>query len=294
MARVQTTHALSRLGDSRAPRSIQTSEVGVVEFCGKYEKLASPGAICLLPCCEYIAGRVSTRVQQLDVQCETKTLDNVFVTVNTSVQYLVVKEKIYSAFYKLTNPISQIQAHVFDVIRSTIPTMNLDQAFESKEEVSNALKNALEEVMDTYGFKIHNALVTDLSPDQKVKNAMNEITAQRNYKNAAMNKAEGEKLLLIKAAEADCDAKYLSGVGVAKQRKAIVLGLRDSITHFSTNVSGSSPKDVIDLLLLTQYFDMLKEVGNHPSTSTVFLPSDSGSGTGALRDGVLAANAVRR
>merc|ERR1711998_71504 len=146
---------------------------------------------------------------------------------------------------------------------------------------------ALFEVMDTYGFKIHNALVTDLSPDQKGRNAMNEITAQRNYKDAAKNKAEGEKMLLIKAAEAECESKSLSGVGVARQRKAIVDGLRDSIQHFSSNVTGAAPKDVIDLLLLTQYFDMLKEVGNHPQTNTVFLPSDSGSGSGGVRDGVL-------
>ena len=274
---------------------ISTSEVGVIETCGKYSRLASPGAnfVC---CClgDCVSGRLSMRVQQLDVSCETKTLDNVFVTANVSVQYLVIPELAYEAFYRLTNPVAQIQAHVFDVIRTTIPTMALDRAFESKDEVARALQDELAGVMAAYGFRIHQALVTDLSPDEKVRDAMNEITAQRNYKNAAMNKAEGEKLLLIKAAEADCDAKYLSGVGVAKQRKAIVLGLRDSITHFSTNVSGSSPKDVIDLLLLTQYFDMLKEVGNHPSTSTVFLPSDSGSGTGALRDGVLAANAVRR
>ena len=124
--------------------------------------------------------------------------------------------------------------------------------------------------------------------------AMNEINAARRMREAAMDKAEAEKILAVKAGEADAETKYLSGVGVANQRKAIVLGLRDSITHFSTNVAGSTPKDVIDLLLLTQYFDMLKEVGNHPSTSTVFLPSDAGSGSGALRDGVLAANAVRR
>jgi len=270
---------------------INTSEVGVIETCGKYNRLAPAGPNFLMCPFEYIAGRVSTRVQQLDVQCETKTLDNVFVNVLVSVQYFVVKEKIYSAFYKLTNPVSQIQAYVFDVIRATIPTMNLDQAFESKEEVAEALKKALYEVMDTYGFKIHNALVTDLSPDQKVKNAMNEITAQRNYKNAAKNKAEGEKMLLIKAAEAECESKYLSGVGVARQRKAIVDGLRDSIAHFSSNVAGAAPKDVIDLLLLTQYFDMLKEVGNHPSTNTVFLPSESGAGIGAMRDGVLQAQA---
>jgi len=177
---------------------INTSEVGIVERFGRFSKFAQPGPNVLLCPCEYMAGRVSTRVQQLDVNCETKTLDNVFVTVLVSVQYLVVKEKIYAAFYKLTNPVSQIQAYVFDVIRATVPTMTLDEAFESKEVVAAALKTALSQTMAEYGFQIAQALVTDLSPDPKVKAAMNEITAQRNWKNAAKEKAEGEKILLVK------------------------------------------------------------------------------------------------
>ena len=253
---------------------ISTSEVGVIETCGKYSRLASPGAnfVC---CClgDCVSGRLSMRVQQLDVSCETKTLDNVFVTANVSVQYLVVPELAYEAFYRLTSPRAQIEAHVFDVIRTTIPTMALDRAFESKDEVARALQDELAGVMAAYGFRIHQALVTDLSPDEKVRDAMNEITAQRNYKNAAYERAEGEKVLLVKNAEAAADAKYLSGVGTARQRKAIVGSMRDSITTFRENVGGASDKDVVELLLLTQYFDTLREIGAQPQATTAFLPS---------------------
>lgn len=270
---------------------IKTSEVGVVERLGKFKELQNAGCHCFCFPFDYVAGKVSLRVQELDVKCETKTLDNVFVEANVSVQYQVEQLHIYDAFYKLQNPTQQIRAYVFDIVRSVIPTMTLDMAFEAKEDVANEVKKALKVVMDEYGFVIIQALVTDISPDLKVKNAMNEINASRRQKEAATEKAEADKILLVKAAEADAESKYLSGVGVARQRKAIVDGLRDSIKEFSGNVHGTSPKDVIDLLLLTQYFDMLKEVGNQPHTGTVFLPHDQGSGS-MMRDGMLQAQAA--
>ena len=229
------------------------------------------------------AGRISRRIQQLDVACvtrrparellrrrahcrarligtscagETKTSDNVFLNVIISVQYKVKEEYVYEAFYVLNDPSEQIKSYVYDVVRSTLPLLTLDKAFESKEMVAQSVKRELSGVMSEYGFVIHNALVTDLSPDGRVKTAMNEINASKRLKEAAFEKAEGEKILLVKSAEAQAESKYLSGVGVARQRKAIVDGLRDSISQFSGNVKGSTPKDVIDLLLLTQYFDM--------------------------------------
>uniref|UniRef100_A0A7S2BRL8 Band 7 domain-containing protein n=1 Tax=Florenciella parvula TaxID=236787 RepID=A0A7S2BRL8_9STRA len=269
---------------------IQTSEIGIVERLGKYDRLQNAGINFF--CCpiEYLAGKVSLRVQALDVRCETKTEDNVFVEVNVSVQYQVQKDKIYDAFYRLSNPTQQIRAYVFDIVRSVLPAMPLDEAFEAKEHVALEVKKALSAVMDEYGFVIVQALVTDIAPDAKVKNAMNEINASKRMKEAASEKAEADKVLLVKAAEADAESKYLSGVGVARQRKAIVDGLRDSIKQFSGNVQGTTPKDVIDLLLLTQYFDMLKEVGNHEYTATVFLPSESANGT-SMRDSLLQAQA---
>lgn len=271
---------------------IQTSEVGIVERLGKFDRILNPGINFL--CCpiEYVADNMSMRVQQLDVMCETKTLDNVFVQVTVVVQYKVQPDLVYDAYYTLDNSKAQIQAYVFDTVRSVLPTMELDAAFEAKEEIALEVKTALKETMSSFGYQILQCLVTDLNPDAKVKSAMNQINEATRMREANKEKAEGEKILLVKAAEADCDAKKLSGEGVAKQRKAIVDGLRDSILDFSgaEGVDGSSPKDVIDLLLLTQYFDMLKDIGSHSGTSTVFLPSDSAP----VRDGILQANAISR
>lgn len=265
----------------------------MVERLGKYNKLVTPGINFMCFPIEYVADKVSLRVQQLNVMCETKTLDNVFVQVQIVVQYKVRADHVYDAYYKLDQPKAQIQAYVFDTVRSVLPTMELDSAFEAKEEIALEVKKALKETMDDFGFEILQCLVTDLNPDSKVKAAMNQINEATRMREANKEKAEGEKILLVKAAEADCDAKKLSGEGVAKQRKAIVDGLRDSILDFSggkEGVQGTSPKDVIDLLLLTQYFDMLKDVGSQPGTSTVFLPPDSAP----VRDGILQANAMSR
>ena len=208
-----------------------------------------------------IAGRLSLRVQQLDVLCETKTKDNVFVQVGVAVQYKVVTESAYDAWYRLTSPTSQIQPYVFDVIRSTIPRMELDQAFESKDDIARAVLEQLQTVMKDYGYSIVNTLVTDLSPDAKVKASMNEINAAKRLKEAASHQAEADKIRLVKAAEADAEARYLSGLGVARQRRAIVSGLQSSVSEFSEEVHGANPKDVMDILMLSQYFDTLSSVG---------------------------------
>ena len=200
--------------------------------------------------------------------------------------------QIYDAFYKLTNHHQQIRAYVYDVVRTVIPTMTLDQSFEAKDDIAMAVKEHLKEVMDSYGFVIIQALVTDVVPDHRVKNAMNEINASRKMKEASLEKAEGEKVLKVKAAEADAESKYLSGVGVARQRKAIVDGLQESIVEFQGNVSGTNSKDVIDLLLLTQYFDMLKEVGNEPTCNTIF--TSPASGGGSLQDAMMQADQIKR
>jgi len=227
---------------------------------------------------EQMVGRLSFRVQQLDVRVETKTLDNVFITAVVSVQYQILKEKVYDAFYALTNPTQQITAHVYDVMRSQLPTLELDAVFEAKEELAIAVKNALSETMTGYGYQILQALITDLDPDQRVKNAMNEINSSKRLKFAVAERAEGDKILQVKSAEAEAEAKYLSGVGVAKQRKAIVDGLKSSIVDFADGVKGSSTKEVMDLLLLTQYFDMIRDVGHSPHCKTTFVPSSKTSG----------------
>ena len=282
---------------------VRTNTVALVERCGKFQAIKGPGCQCLVWPVDSIVGRVSLRVRQLDVNCETKTKDNVFVNVVISVQYQVVLEKAFDAFYKLANPEIQIQAYVFDVVRSELPKMELDESFSNKEQLANEVKHHLDETMMSFGYSIIKALVTDISPDARVKicveiklnpthwlistqvkMSMNEINASRRLREAAKEKAEADKIVQVKAAEADAESKYLSGVGVARQRQAIVGGLQDSIIEFSGEIAGTTPKDVMDLLLLTQYFDMLKDVGSSGSGGkTLFLPH-APSAVGDLQD----------
>jgi len=240
---------------------VRTNTVGIIEDCGQFKKLTDPGFHCILYPIQQVAGTLSLRIQQLDVACETKTKDNVFVRVGVAVQFRVITESAYQAFYRLADPRGQIQSYVFDVVRSTLPKLKLDQAFASKADIADATLKALEGVMREYGYEILNTLVTDLDPDAVNKASMNEITASRRLKEAASHKAEANKVKQIKDAEADAESKYLSGVGVARQRKAIVEGLQKSVEDFSAKVEGATPKDVMDILLLTQYFDTLSVVG---------------------------------
>jgi len=273
--------------------TISTSEVGIVETWGKYSRSVQPGLGFTLCPMEQLVGRLSFRVQQLDVRVETKTLDNVFLTAVVSVQYQVLRENILEAFYALTNPAQQITAHVYDVMRSQLPTLELDAVFEAKEDLATAVKTALSETMAQYGYQILNALITDLDPDQRVKNAMNEINSSKRLKFAIAERAEGDKILQVKSAEAEAEAKYLSGVGVAKQRKAIVDGLRTSIVDFHENIDGTSTKEVMDLLLLTQYFDMVQSVGTANHCRTTFVPTSRTMGDD-VRNSLLQANAATK
>mmetsp|Transcript_10614 Transcript_10614/g.19806 ORF Transcript_10614/g.19806 Transcript_10614/m.19806 type:complete len:283 (+) Transcript_10614:197-1045(+) len=240
---------------------IKTQEVGVVEDLGSFKRLLDPGFHFIPFPLSQVAGKLSLRIQQIDVVCETKTKDNVFVRVEVAVQYRVITESAYDAYYRLSDPRGQIQSYVFDVVRSTVPRMELDEAFASKRDIASATMEQLESVMREYGYEILNTLVTDLSPDARVKASMNEINASKRLKEAASHKAEADKVQQVKAAEADAEARYLSGLGVARQRKAIVEGLQASISDFSKTVEGVSSKDVMDILVLTQYFDTLGAVG---------------------------------
>lgn len=241
--------------------TVRTKEVGVVEDLGQYKRLLDAGLHVIFWPLQSIAGRLSLRIQQLDVACETKTKDNVFVKVQVSVQYRILEEEAFNAYYRLSDPRGQIESYVFDVVRSTVPRMELDETFASKADIASAVKNKLEGVMLQYGYEIMETLVTDLSPDAKVKASMNEINASKRLKEASAHKAEADKIRQVKEAEAEAEARALSGHGVARQRKAIVDGLQNSVMAFSEEVDGATPKDVMDILLLTQYFDMLSSVG---------------------------------
>ncbi|WCJ20810.1 Hypersensitive-induced response protein-like protein 1 [Euphorbia peplus] len=260
---------------------VDQSTIAVKETFGKYDEILQPGCHCMPWFLgSRVAGHLSLRLQQLDVRCETKTKDNVFVTVVASIQYRPLAQKESDAFYKLTNTKGQIQAYVFDVIRASVPKLNLDDAFEQKNEIAKAVEEELEKAMSAYGYEIVQTLIVDIEPDEHVKRAMNEINAAARMRVAANEKAEAEKIVQIKRAEGEAESKYLSGVGIARQRQAIVDGLRDSVLGFSVNVPGTTAKDVLDMVLITQYFDTMKEIGAASKSSAVFIPH----GPGAVND----------
>ncbi|VFQ86629.1 unnamed protein product [Cuscuta campestris] len=260
---------------------VNQSTVAIKEHFGKYEDVLEPGCHCVPWFLgSQVAGHLSLRVQQVEVRCETKSKDNVFVNVVASIQYRALAGKANDAFYKLSNTKGQIQAYVFDVIRASVPKLNLDDVFEQKNDIAKAVENELEKAMSAYGYEIVQTLIVDIEPDEHVKKAMNEINAAARLRLAANEKAEAEKILQIKRAEGEAEAKYLAGLGIARQRQAIVDGLRDSVLGFSVNVPGTSAKDVMDMVLVTQYFDTMKEIGATNKSSTVFIPH----GPGAVRD----------
>ncbi|KAI4328384.1 hypothetical protein L6164_020741 [Bauhinia variegata] len=260
---------------------VDQSTVAVKEVFGRYDEVLEPGCHCVPWFLgRQVAGYLSLRVQQLDVRCETKTKDNVFVTVVASVQYRALADKAVDAFYKLSNTREQIQAYVFDVIRASVPKMELDSSFEQKNEIAKAVEEELEKAMSAYGYEIVQTLIVDIEPDEHVKRAMNEINAAARLRVAANEKAEAEKILQIKRAEGDAESKYLAGLGIARQRQAIVDGLRDSVLAFSEGVPGTTSKDVMDMVLVTQYFDTMKEIGASSKSNCVFIPH----GPGAVKD----------
>ena len=258
--------------------SIPQDKVAVVEVCGKFSRLSHPGCLCLpVPCVCTYAGSVSMRVQQLNVRVESKSKDNVFVALTVAVQFVVLKDRIYEAFYKLSSPANQINSFVFDAVRAQVPKLTLDEVFEEKNQIADHVREQLASQMSEFGFKILQTLIIELDPDDKVKNAMNEINANRRLRIAAQEKAEADKIMMVKRAEADAESKFLQGEGVARQRKAIVEGLRDSVHDFTERVGEIAPKDVLELVLVTQYFDTLKEVGLHSENNTLFIPHNPGS-----------------
>ncbi|KAL6960713.1 Histone transcription regulator 3 like protein [Sarracenia purpurea var. burkii] len=279
------------MGNQLCCVQVDESTVAIKEKFGKFDDVLEPGCH-FLPWYlgSRIAGHLTLRLQQLDVRCETKTKDNVFVNVVASIQYRALADKASDAFYRLSNTRSQIQAYVFDVIRASVPKLNLDDVFEQKTQIAKAVEDELAKAMSAYGYEIVQTLIVDIEPDEHVKRAMNEINAAARLRVAANEKAEAEKIVQIKRAEGDAESKYLSGLGIARQRQAIVDGLRDSVLGFSVNVPGTSAKDVLDMVMVTQYFDTMKEIGASSKSSAVFIPHGPGAVrdiAGQVRDGLL-------
>jgi len=261
----------------------------LIESCGKFSHIAKPGISFIIPFVNNTSGTISMRIQQLDVACETKSKDNVFVTMRVSVQYQVINhaDKIRDAHYRLTNPRVQIESYVFDVLRSTIPKLELDQIFLEKDEIQNDIASSLKDSMASFGYEILGTPITDIDPDREVKRAMNEINKNKRLRVAAEDEGEAVKIRAIKEAEAeasrteiqakaDAEAKFLAGQGVSRQRQAIMEGLRESVNAFKNEVAGVDAKTVMDLMIVTQYFDMMKDVGAQGKTNAVFLNSSGG------------------
>jgi regulator of protease activity HflC (stomatin/prohibitin superfamily) len=255
---------------------VEQQSIALVERFGKFERSARAGLNFKIPIVERIAGKVNLRVRQLDIPVETKTKDNVFVKVVVSVQYRALDERIYEAFYKLENPDQQIRAFIFDVVRAQVPKIILDDVFEKKDDIANAVENELSEMMSSFGYGIVKALITDIDPDAKVKAAMNEINEAQRLRIAANERGEAEKILKVKQAEAEAQSKALQGQGIADQRRAIIDGLRTSVDQFQKSVSGVSAADVMSLVLMTQYFDTLKEMGATSKSNTILIPHSPG------------------
>lgn len=249
----------------------------ILQRLGKFLREAGPGFHVKIPFIDTVIARINLRVQQLDVSIETKTEDNVFVHMVVAVQFYVLPEKVYDAFYKLDDPTRQITSFVFDVVRARVPKIKLDDVFEKKDEIADIVKSELAQVMDGFGYGILKALVTDIEPDARVKESMNEINAAQRMRVAATEKGEADRILKVKAAEGDAESKALQGRGIADQRRAIVAGLRDSVDEFRKSVPGTTAKDVMNLVLMTQYFDMLKEIGASSRTNAILIPHSPGN-----------------
>jgi regulator of protease activity HflC (stomatin/prohibitin superfamily) len=256
----------------------QTS--AIVERLGKFHSIRTPGLHLKVPLIDRISGRVNLKIQQLDVIVETKTFDDVFVKLKVSVQYRILADKIYDSFYKLQNSHDQITAYVFDVVRAQVPKMKLDDVFVKKDDIAIAIKHELEEAMNTYGYGIVKALVTDIDPDQQVKHAMNRINAAERQKVAAEYDGEAERIRIVAKARAEAESKRLQGQGIADQRREIAKGLEDSVEMLNT--VGINSQEASALIVITQHYDTLQAIGESTQSNLILLPNNPSSGSDML------------
>jgi len=272
---------------------VKQQTFAIIERWGKFTRVVGPGLHVKVPIMDRVAGRVSIRVQELNVSIKTKTSDNVFVDLLIAVQYFVDGEdKVWDAFYRLTNPQTQMESWIFDNVRAKVPAMILDSVFENKEEIAKEIEMSLSARLSEYGYKLVRALVNDIQPDRGVADAMNEINRQQRLRVAAEHEGEAKKVIVIKGAEADARSKELSGEGIAKQRIAIVAGLRESVKDAS-DALGVNAEGVMTLVLMTQYYDMLTDVGKNSRTNTIMLPHTPGA-VGELREQIIASMEISK
>ena len=269
----------------------QTS--AIIERFGKFQSIRHSGLQLKIPLIDRLAGRLSLKIQQLDVIIETKTLDDVFVKLKVSVQFKVIKEKVYDAFYKLDYPHDQITSYVFDVVRAEVPKMKLDDVFVKKDDIAIAVKTELNDAMSNYGYDIIKTLVTDIDPDSQVKAAMTRINAADREKTAAQYEGDAQRILIVERAKAEAESKRLQGKGIADQRREIARGLEESVDVL--NKAGINSQEASALIVITQHYDTLQSIGADTNSNLILLPNNPTAASTLLNDMVtslVAANKI--
>ena len=261
---------------------VKQQTAAIIERFGKFQSIRHSGLQLKIPLVDRIAGRLSLKIQQLDVIVETKTLDDVFVRLKISVQYKVVREKVYEAFYKLDYPHEQITSYVFDVVRAEVPKMKLDDVFVKKDDIAIAVKTELNEAMMDYGYDIIKTLVTDIDPDAQVKEAMNRINASEREKIAAQFEGDAARILIVEKAKAEAESKRLQGQGIADQRREIARGLEESVEVL--NKVGINSQEASALIVVTQHYDTLQSIGGESNSNLILLPNSPQAGSNMLND----------
>ncbi|MDC0176531.1 SPFH domain-containing protein [Polaribacter sp.] len=262
--------------------TVKQQTAAILERFGKFNKIRQSGLHLKIPLIDKVAGRLSLKIQQLDVIIETKTLDDVFVKLKVSVQYKVIYDKVYDAFYKLDYPHEQITSYVFDVVRAEVPKMKLDDVFVKKDDVAIAVKSELNEAMMTYGYDIIKTLVTDIDPDAQVKEAMNRINASEREKVAAQYEGDAQRILIVERAKAEAESKRLQGQGIADQRREIARGLEESVEVL--NKVGINSQEASALIVVTQHYDTLQSIGQETNSNLILLPNSPQAGSTMLND----------
>lgn len=262
--------------------TVKQQSAAVIERLGKFQSIRHSGLQFKIPFIDRVSGRVSLKILQLDVPVETKTKDDVFVHLKVSVQYHVLRESIYDAFYKLDLPDEQITSYIFDVVRAEVPKMKLDDVFEKKDDIATAIRSELQEAMNTYGYGIVKALVTDIDPDQAVKDAMNRINASEREKVAAEYEGEAERIRIVAKARAEAESKRLQGQGIADQRREIAKGLEESVEVL--NKVGINSQEASALIVVTQHYDTLQSMGENVNSNLIMLPNAPSAASDMLSD----------
>ncbi|PWG05889.1 SPFH domain-containing protein [Polaribacter aquimarinus] len=261
---------------------VKQQTAAIIERFGKFQSIRHSGLQMKIPLVDRVAGKLSLKIQQLDVIVETKTLDDVFVKLKVSVQYKVIRDKVYDAFYKLDYPHDQITSYVFDVVRAEVPKMKLDDVFVKKDDIAIAVKSELNDAMMTYGYDIIKTLVTDIDPDAQVKEAMNRINASEREKIAAQFEGDAQRILIVERAKAEAESKRLQGQGIADQRREIARGLEESVEVL--NKVGINSQEASALIVVTQHYDTLQSIGQETNSNLILLPNSPQAGSQMLND----------